>query len=44
MVRDSIVKSLLKYIDFENQVLIIATHEISEIEPLLDEVFAIYYY
>lgn len=43
MVRDSIVKSLLKYIDFENQVLIIATHEIIEIEPLLDEAIAIYY-
>jgi ABC-2 type transport system ATP-binding protein len=43
MVRDSIVDSLLKYIDFENQVLIIATHEITEIEPLLDEAIAIHY-
>ncbi|PLR95113.1 ABC transporter ATP-binding protein [Bacillus sp. T33-2] len=43
MVRDSIVQSLLKYIDFENQILIIATHEINEIEPLLDEAIAIYY-
>ncbi|SEN55215.1 ABC-2 type transport system ATP-binding protein [Mesobacillus persicus] len=43
MVRDSIVKSLLKYIDFEHQVLIIATHEINEIEPLLDEAIAIYH-
>ncbi|MFZ3588523.1 ABC transporter ATP-binding protein [Bacillus sp. DJP31] len=43
MVRDSIVKSLLQYIDFENQILIIATHEINEIEPLLDEAIAIYY-
>jgi ABC-2 type transport system ATP-binding protein len=42
MVRDSIVDSLLKYIDYENQVLIIATHEISEIEPLLDEAIAIH--
>ncbi|WNS74410.1 ABC transporter ATP-binding protein [Bacillus sp. DTU_2020_1000418_1_SI_GHA_SEK_038] len=40
MVRDSIVKSLLSYIDFENQIVIIATHEIDEIEPLLDEVLA----
>jgi ABC-2 type transport system ATP-binding protein len=43
MVRDSIVQSLLQYIDFENQTLIIATHEIIEIEPLLDEAIAIYY-
>ncbi|CAM3961647.1 ABC transporter ATP-binding protein [Mesobacillus zeae] len=41
MVRDSIVQSLLKYIDFEQQVLIIATHEINEIEPLLDEAIVI---
>ncbi|KAB2338669.1 ABC transporter ATP-binding protein [Cytobacillus depressus] len=41
MVRDSIVKGLLTYIDFENQIVIIATHEIDEIEPLLDEVLAI---
>ncbi|PKR85187.1 ABC transporter ATP-binding protein [Heyndrickxia camelliae] len=42
MVRDSMVKSLLSYIDFEKQTVIIATHEIDEIEPLLDEVLAIY--
>ncbi|WP_249310253.1 ABC transporter ATP-binding protein [Bacillus sp. FJAT-49736] len=42
MVRDSIVKSLLRYIDFEEQTVIVATHEIDEIEPLLDEVVAIY--
>nr|WP_307473230.1 ABC transporter ATP-binding protein [Cytobacillus purgationiresistens] len=41
MVRDSIVKSLLSYIDFNNQTVIIATHEIDEIEPLLDEVIAL---
>jgi ABC-2 type transport system ATP-binding protein len=41
MVRDSIVKGLLSYIDFENQTVVIATHEIDEIEPLLDEVIAI---
>lgn len=42
MVRESIVKGLLSYIDFENQTVVIATHEIDEIEPLLDEVLAIY--
>ena len=42
MVRDSIVKSLLSYINFEEQTVIIATHEIDEIEPLLDEVIVIF--
>lgn len=43
MVRDAIVKSLLQYVDFDKQIILIATHEINEIEPLLDEVIAIYY-
>ncbi|AMA51602.1 ABC transporter ATP-binding protein [Bacillus inaquosorum] len=38
MVRDSIVNSLVSYIDFEQQIVVIATHEINEIETLLDEV------
>lgn len=42
LVRDAIVKSLLSYINFEKQTVIITTHEIDEIEPLLDEVIAIY--
>ncbi|MBS4209287.1 ABC transporter ATP-binding protein [Bacillus sp. FJAT-50079] len=42
LVRDSIVKSLLTYIDFEKQTVIIATHEIDEIEPIMDEVIAIF--
>ncbi|MGE8206132.1 ABC transporter ATP-binding protein [Heyndrickxia sp. NPDC080065] len=42
MVRESIVKSLLTYINFEEQTVIITTHEISEVEPLLDEVLVIY--
>lgn len=41
MVRESIVKGLLSYIDFENQTVVIATHEVDEIEMLLDEVIAI---
>ncbi|TYR76782.1 ABC transporter ATP-binding protein [Rossellomorea vietnamensis] len=39
MVRDSIVRSLLSFIDFETQTVIIATHEINEIEALLDEAY-----
>lgn len=41
IVRDSIVKGLISYVDFETQSVIIATHEIDEIETLLDEVIAI---
>ncbi|SNS61818.1 ABC-2 type transport system ATP-binding protein [Bacillus sp. OK838] len=41
MVRESIVRSLLSYIDFERQMVIMATHEIEEIEKILDEVIVI---
>ncbi|MGM0836622.1 MAG: ABC transporter ATP-binding protein [Bacillota bacterium] len=41
MVRNSIVKGLLTYVDFGRQTIVIATHEIDEIEPLLDEVILI---
>jgi ABC-2 type transport system ATP-binding protein len=42
MVRDSIVKSLISYIDFGNQTVIIATHEIDEIEAILDDAYIIH--
>ncbi|CAM3907450.1 ABC transporter ATP-binding protein [Lederbergia lenta] len=42
LVRESIVKSLLTYIDFDKQTVIIATHEIDEIESIMDEVIVIY--
>lgn len=41
MVRDSIVKGLISFIDLENQIVLITTHEIKEIEMILDEVIAI---
>lgn len=41
MVRDAIVKSLISFIDIENQTVVLTTHEVSEVEPLLDEVIAI---
>ena len=41
MVRDSIVKGLLSFIDLEKQTVIITTHEVSEVEPLLETVIAI---
>jgi len=42
MVRESIVKSLISYINFDKQTVIIATHEIDVIEPLLDEAVVIF--
>ncbi|WP_221567699.1 ABC transporter ATP-binding protein [Alkalihalobacillus sp. TS-13] len=41
MVRDSIVKGLISFIDLEKQMVLITTHEIREIEMVLDEVIAI---
>lgn len=41
IVRESIVKGLISYVDFEQQTVVMATHEIDEIEGLLDEVIAI---
>ncbi len=41
MVREEIVRSLLTYIDFEKQTVIITTHEIDDIEKVLDEVLLI---
>lgn len=41
MVRDSIVKGLISFIDLEKQLVLITTHEIREIEMVLDEVIAI---
>lgn len=38
LVRESIVKSIVSHLDFGSQTVIIATHEIDEIEPLLDDV------
>ncbi|MFC7392361.1 ABC transporter ATP-binding protein [Scopulibacillus cellulosilyticus] len=41
MVRHSIVKGLISFIDLETQTLLITTHEIAEIEQLLDTVIVI---
>ncbi|MDV2683359.1 ABC transporter ATP-binding protein [Alkalihalophilus lindianensis] len=41
MVRDSIVQGLISFVDLENQIIIITTHEIKEVETILDEVIAI---
>ncbi|BAU29656.1 ABC-2 type transport system ATP-binding protein [Aneurinibacillus soli] len=41
LVRDSVIRSLISFINFEEQTVIITTHEIAEIEPLLDYVIMI---
>lgn len=41
MVRESIIKGLISFLDIEKQTVIITTHEVNEIEPLLDTVMAI---
>lgn len=41
MVRNSIVKGLISFIDLEKQIVLITTHEIKEVENILDEVVAI---
>lgn len=37
MVRESIVKGLVSFIDLERQMIVMTTHEIDEVEPLLDK-------
>lgn len=41
MVRDSIIKGLITYVDLDRQTVVLSTHELAEIEPLLDMVVAI---
>ncbi|MGJ9457398.1 ABC transporter ATP-binding protein [Oceanobacillus sp. CF4.6] len=41
MVRNSIVKGLISFIDLEKQLVLITTHEIRELENVLDEVIVI---
>jgi len=41
IVRESIIKGLVSFIDLEHQTVIMTTHEVAEIEPLLDMVVAI---
>lgn len=38
MVRDDIAKGLIRYTDSERQTVIMSTHEIREVEPLLDDI------
>lgn len=41
LVRESIIQSLAAFVDLEHQTLVISTHEVEEIEPMLDSVMFI---
>lgn len=41
LVRESIIQSLAAFVDLENQTLVISTHEVVEIEPMLDSALLI---
>lgn len=41
LVRDSIVKGLIAFVDTEKQLVLLSTHQIMEVEMILDEVIAI---
>lgn len=41
LVKETIVKGLISFVDLEKQTIIITTHEVLEIEPLLDQVLLI---
>ena len=38
MVRDDIAKGLIRFTDTERQTVLLSTHELKEVEPLLDEI------
>lgn len=41
LVRESIIKSLLSNVDLGSQTIIMSTHEVAEVEPILDSVVAV---
>jgi len=41
LVRDSIIRGLISFIDLEKQTVLITTHEVEEVEPILDTMMAI---
>ena len=41
LVRDSIIKSMISYLDLQEQTVFMSTHEVSEVEPVLDMVISL---
>ncbi len=42
LARDSIIKSMISYLDLQEQTVFISTHEVSEVEPVLDMVMSLH--
>lgn len=42
LVRDSIIKSMISYLDLQQQTVFMSTHEVSEVEPVLDMVISLH--
>nr|WP_106780751.1 ABC transporter ATP-binding protein [Lysinibacillus timonensis] len=38
LARESLLKAIIKFIDTENSAIVLSTHEVNEVEPILDEV------
>ncbi len=43
LARDSIIKSMISYLDLQEQTVFLSTHEVSEVEPVLDMVMSLHY-
>lgn len=43
LARDAIIKSMISYLDLREQTVFISTHEVSEVEPVLDMVMSLHY-
>ncbi|MDD4767946.1 MAG: ABC transporter ATP-binding protein [Desulfotomaculaceae bacterium] len=43
LARDSIIKSIISYLDLQEQTVFLSTHEVSEVEPVLDMVMSLHY-
>lgn len=41
LVRDSIIKSMISHLDIQEQTVFLSTHEVSEVEPILDFVISL---
>ena len=38
LAREVLIKGLVRFVDLENQTIILSTHEVNEVEPVLDQV------
>ncbi|MDD4335235.1 MAG: ABC transporter ATP-binding protein, partial [Desulfotomaculaceae bacterium] len=42
LAREAIIKSLISYLDLQEQTVLLSTHEVSEVEPVLDMVMSLH--